>query len=66
MGEFHTGFWLENIRERNNPEKPGTDQKILQCISKKQDGRRRLDWSGSGYGQVAGSCEERNELSGYI
>ena len=29
-------------------------------------GKHGLDCSGSGYGQVAGSCESGNELSGSI
>jgi hypothetical protein len=39
---------------------------ILKWIFKKWDGMHGLDCSGSGYGQVAGSCDCSSEYSGSI
>jgi hypothetical protein len=39
---------------------------ILKYIFKKPDGGYRLDWSGSEYGQVTGSCKCGSEPSGFI
>ena len=66
-GEVHTGFWLGNLREREHFEDLGVDGRIkLKCIFRKWDGRHGLDLSGSGLGQVVGSCECGNEPSGSI
>jgi hypothetical protein len=66
-GEVHTGFWWGNLRERDHLEDPGTDGRIiLKWISEKWEGRHGLDQSGSGHGQVAGSCECGNKPSGSI
>jgi hypothetical protein len=46
---------------------PGGDGRIvLKWIFRKWDGRHGLDWSSSGKGQVAGTCECGNEPSGSI
>jgi len=39
---------------------------LLKWICEEWDWVRGLEWSGSGYGQVAGCCKCGNELSGYI
>jgi hypothetical protein len=45
----------------------GEDGKIiLNLIFEKWDGKHGVDWSGSGWGQVAGSCVHGNEHSGLI
>jgi hypothetical protein len=54
---MHTGFWQGNPKESGNLEEPGVNERI---------GRYGLDWLGSGYGQVAGSCKQGNEPSGSI
>jgi hypothetical protein len=46
-------------------EEPRVDgMTILRWIFRKWDGGHGLDWSGSGLGQVAGSCKCSNEPSG--
>jgi len=37
-GEVHTGFWLENLRERDHLEDPGIARIILKWIFRKWDG----------------------------
>jgi hypothetical protein len=37
-GEVHTGFWWDDLGERDHLEDLGIDGMILKCISKK------LDW----------------------
>jgi hypothetical protein len=60
----HTGFWWGNLRE-DHFEDPGIDRKIiLKRIFEKWGRGHVLDRSGTGYGQVAGSCECGNEPSG--
>ena len=64
---MYTGFWLGNLRERDHLEDRGVDGRItLILIFRKWDGGHGMDWSGSGYGQVAGSCKRGNEHSGSI
>ena len=59
MGERrgYAGFWWRNLRERDHLEDPGVDARILRWIFKEWDRGHGLDRSGSGYGQVAGTCE---------
>ena len=53
--------------ERDHVENPGVyGRKILRRILRNWDVRHKLDRSGTGYGQVACSCECDNELSGSI
>jgi len=50
-GEVHTGFWWENLRERDHLEDTGVGGRIiLRWIFRKWDGggRHGLDLSGSG------------------
>jgi hypothetical protein len=43
-GEVHTGFWWENLRERDNLENRGIDGRIiLRWIFRKWDGGHGLD-----------------------
>jgi len=64
----YTGFWWENLRERDHLEDPGVDGRIIIKLDM-QKWRMwgcRLDRCGSEYGQVAGTCECGNEPSGSI
>ena len=66
-GDTHTGFWWENLRERENLEDPGVGERIILKQSlEKREGGHGLDRSVSGQGQVAGFCESGNESSGSI
>jgi len=48
-------------------EDPGLDERIiLSWIFRKGVWGHGLDWSGSGTGQVAGTCEGGNESSGLL
>jgi hypothetical protein len=48
-------------------EDPGVDGRIiLKWIIERLGGGHRLDLSGSGYGQVAGSCVYGDQPSGFI
>jgi len=48
-GEVYTGFWGENLRERDYFENPGVDRRIiLRGILRKWDLRHGLDRYGSG------------------
>jgi hypothetical protein len=66
-GKVHTGFWWGNLKEELHLENPGTDRRIiLKRTFEKWDERNRLNPSGSGQEQAAGSCECGNEHSGSI
>jgi hypothetical protein len=56
--EVYTGFWWENMRERDHLEDPGVNGRIiLREIFRKWNGEFALDRSVSGEGQVARTCE---------
>jgi hypothetical protein len=56
-------FWLEDLKGRDNSEKPGVDGNIiLNLIIRKSGGKFSLYSSGAGYGPVAGSREHCNEF----
>jgi hypothetical protein len=44
-GEVHTGFWWENLRERDHLEDPGIDRIILKWIFRKWVGGGGMDWT---------------------
>ena len=51
-------FWWGNVRERGHLEGTVVYKEItLKWIFRKSDVGHGLDLSGSGYGQVEGSCE---------
>jgi len=61
------GIWWGNLRERDNLEDPGLDERtVLRWIFRKWDGRHGLDRCGSGQGQVEDTCKPGNEPSGSI
>jgi hypothetical protein len=63
-GEVYTGLWWGKLRERDHFYDPGIDGSlILRWIFRKWDVGI---WSGSGWGQVVGTCECGNEPSGSI
>jgi hypothetical protein len=60
-------FWCGNLRERDHWGDPGVEGMIiLRWTFMKWMSGYGLDYAGSGEGQVAGSCECGNEVSGYI
>jgi len=63
--EVYTRFWWGNLRETDNMEDTGVDgKKTLRWIFREWDGVHGLDRSGSGQGQVAGTCKRGNEPAG--
>jgi len=66
-GEVCTGFWLGNLRERDHWRDPDVDGRIiLRWIFRKWEGVVGTGWSWLRIGEVAGTCEYGNELSGSI
>jgi hypothetical protein len=64
--EVYTGFWWKNLREGVYLEDPDVVERIiLKWILLTSNGERGQDRSGSGLGQVAGSCECGDEASGF-
>jgi len=57
---------LGNLRERAHWRDPDIDGRIILRWIFGKWGRWRLDGVGSGEGQVAGTCEYGDELSGSI
>jgi hypothetical protein len=52
-GQMHIGFWLGNLRERDNMEDLGVDGRmILQCMLKKSFGKA---WTGLSWLRIATS-----------
>ena len=65
--KVHTEFWCGSLKERYHLEDQGIDGRItLKWIFMKWEWGHGLDLSGSGHGQVTGSCECGNEPSGSI
>jgi len=68
--ELYIGFWWGNLREGDHLENPGLDGRILlRWIFRKWDvgeGGGGLDWSGSEWRQVAGTCKCGKEPSDSI
>jgi hypothetical protein len=61
MGEKRTMYWvlMGNLKTREHFKDIGLDErKTVKWIWKEEGGRACTDWSGSGQGQVAGSCEQ--------
>ena len=62
-GEAYTGFWWGNPRERDHLRDAGIDWRIiLGWIFTKWNVGAGMDPSGSGYGQVAATCDFGNDL----
>ena len=65
--EMYTEFWWGNQRERDHIGDPGVDGRIiLKWVFMKWDGGRGLFLACSEHGQVVGTCECGNEVSGSI
>ena len=62
-GEVHTEFWCENLREEDQLQDLRVDGTILlkRIFNQLDYGGRELELSGSGYGQVACSCQKSNK-----
>jgi len=55
--EGYTGFWWENIRERNHLEDPGVDGRIMRWTFRKCAGEAWIGLIWLRIGQVAGTCK---------
>ena len=67
IGKAYTGFWWGNLRERDHSVVPSVEGRIiLSWIFTKKDEVYGLDRTGSGQGQVAGTCECGNKPSGFL
>jgi len=60
-GEAYAWFWWGNLRERDRLGDPGVDGRIILRWISIGMWEYGLDGAGSGYGQVAGTCECGNE-----
>ena len=66
MGEGR-GYWCGNLRERDHWGDPDVVGRIiLRWIFRKWEGLWGLAGVGSGQGEVVGTCEYGNELSGFV
>jgi hypothetical protein len=66
-GEVCMGCWWGNLMERGYWGDPDVDVRIiLRWIFRKLEGVWGLDRVGSGWGQVAGTCEYGKEISASI
>jgi len=66
-GDECTGFWRGYLMDRDHLGDPGVNWRIiLRWIFRKLNVEYGLDLGGSGYRQLAGTCECGNEPSGSI
>jgi hypothetical protein len=64
---MYSGFWWGNLRKKDHLEDPGIERRIiLRWIFRSRMWEYGLDQSGSGQGQVPGTCECCNVPSGSI
>jgi hypothetical protein len=60
-------FSLENLKGRGHLENPGVGKKVvLKWVLGKWGGWCEMATSGSGQGQMPGTCEHNNEYLGFI
>ena len=60
---MHAGFWWGSLRERDHLEDPGIDGDNIKMDFQEVGWEHIPDRSGSGRGQVAGTCDCDNEPS---
>jgi hypothetical protein len=66
-GEASTGIWWGNLKERGHWGDSSLDGRIiLRWIFRKWDVGYGMEWVGSGWRQMAGTCVCGNEPSGSI